>query len=82
MARLGPAGRGLARSGKARLGKARLGKARFYLGGPMSKDKEDCDETMESMQIAGHMHVCSGYHDDGCHFCKECKRWFWKKEDL
>ena len=40
---------------------------------------QECDETLESKQIPGHTHTCTGrHHEDADHYCGECHR-FWAK---
>lgn len=40
-----------------------------------------CSQTMESLAIPNHTHVCDGTHDivDDSHYCPDCKRWWWER---
>jgi hypothetical protein len=40
-----------------------------------------CKARMKSMAVSNHIHTCTGNHDAGYHWCKNCGRWWWKKEN-
>jgi hypothetical protein len=45
----------------------------------MTTKTSECNNTMESKQIPGHTHTCTGrHHEDADHYCGECQR-FWQK---
>lgn len=48
----------------------------------MRDKKPICRATMPGIADPSHTHTCTGDHNNGDHFCAECKRWWYqaKKE--
>lgn len=40
---------------------------------------ELCTARGESFAVPGHTHTCVGRHNEGDHYCGECRRWWWTK---
>jgi hypothetical protein len=44
--------------------------------GPPVVKGSPCPATLVSLDDPGHTHQCLGGHNEGNHFCRDCRRWF------